>query len=102
MTAFSDKDRLRELFEEEQQRRRFGRYHHVGRHDYGLSSRFESHRLRRKRILRRLLVLLLLLLMFITGGFGALPDNPITTMFRDEIAEILPAPYLEHFNSFLG
>lgn len=39
--------------------------------------------------------------MIATGGFGALPGNPITTTFQEEIGQNLPDPFLDLFNSYL-
>lgn len=39
--------------------------------------------------------------MIATGGFGALPVNPITTTFQEEIGRNLPEPVLGFFNSYL-
>jgi hypothetical protein len=36
-----------------------------------------------------------------TGGFGTLPDNPITETFQEEIGENVPVSILEPVNSYL-
>jgi hypothetical protein len=56
---------------------------------------------KRRRNSRPLFILFTTTLTLITGGFGALPDNPVTGLFRQEIAEVVPASYLEGFNSLL-
>lgn len=39
--------------------------------------------------------------MVATGAFGALPDNPVTTTFQEEIEQNIPEPFLEPLNSYL-
>lgn len=39
--------------------------------------------------------------MIATSGFGALPSNPITTTFQEEIGRNLPEPFLDFFNTYL-
>jgi hypothetical protein len=40
--------------------------------------------------------------MVATGGFGTLPENPITKGLQEEIGENLPAPVLDPINSYLS
>lgn len=39
--------------------------------------------------------------MVATGAFGAIPDNPVTTTFQEEIEENIPEPFLAPLNSYL-
>jgi hypothetical protein len=55
----------------------------------------------RRNAHRRLFILFTTILALVTGGFNVLPDNPVTQMFREEIAQAVPAPYLDGFNSLL-
>ncbi len=75
-----------------------GRKH--GRQDIRAVGRLDN-RKRRRNARRLLFILFMTALALVTGGFGALPDNPVTGLFRKEIADIVPAPYLEGFNSLL-
>jgi hypothetical protein len=63
--------------------------------------RLKNRRQRRRNAHRSLFILFLTMLVLVTGGFGASPDNPVTGLFRKEIAEVVPASYLEGFNSLL-
>jgi hypothetical protein len=39
--------------------------------------------------------------MVATGAFGAIPDNPVTITFQEEIEQNVPEPFLEPLNSYL-
>ena len=39
--------------------------------------------------------------MVATGAFGAIPDNPVTNTFQEEIEQNVPEPFLESLNSYL-
>jgi hypothetical protein len=36
-----------------------------------------------------------------TGAFGAIPNNPVTNTFQEEIGQNVPEPFLEPLNSYL-
>src|SRR5688572_27296539 len=39
--------------------------------------------------------------MIATGVLGAIPNNPITTAFQEEIGQNVPEPFLDPLNSYL-
>jgi len=50
---------------------------------------------------RFLVTALLTTTMVATGGFGALPDNPVTQALQEEIGQNIPEPLLNPLNSYL-
>lgn len=60
-----------------------------------------TRRTSRRSSLRYLATALLTTGMVATGGFGTLPDNPITQTFQEEIGENLPDTILDPINSLL-
>ena len=58
-------------------------------------------RAQRRSSVRFLFTVLLTTGMVATGGFGALPDNPITQTFQEEIGQNVPETILNPINSYL-
>ncbi|NJC98713.1 MAG: hypothetical protein FIB03_20670 [Anaerolineae bacterium] len=58
-------------------------------------------RTRRRSSFRLLVATLLTTSMVATGGFGALPDNPVTQAVQEVIGENAPESLLEQINSYL-
>src|SRR6185436_2039294 len=51
--------------------------------------------------LRFVVTALLTTTMVATGGFGTLPDNPVTQGLQEEIGENVPEPFLAPLNAYL-
>src|SRR6185503_19873944 len=58
-------------------------------------------RAERRSSYRFLVTALLTSTMVATGGFGALPDNPVTQSLQEEIGQNIPEPLLNPLNSYL-
>jgi len=65
------------------------------------SMRHPPRRAERHSSYRFLVTVLLTTTMVATGGFGTLPDNPVTQGLQEEIGENLPEPLLDPLNSYL-
>ena len=65
------------------------------------SVRQPARRPERRSSYRFLVTALLTTTMVATGGFGALPDNPVTQTLQEEIAQNIPEPLLNPLNSYL-
>ena len=65
------------------------------------SVRQPARRAERRSSFRFLVTALLTTTMVATGGFGALPDNPVTQALQEEIGQNIPEPLLNPLNSYL-
>ena len=65
------------------------------------SMRHPPRRAERRSSFRFLVTALLTTTMVATGGFGALPDNPVTQALQQEIGQNMPEPLLNPLNSYL-
>lgn len=65
------------------------------------STRQPSRRVERGSSLRFLVTVLLTTTMVATGGFGTLPDNPVTQELQEEIGQNVPESVLNPINSYL-
>ncbi|HEU0296998.1 MAG TPA: hypothetical protein VFR47_29940 [Anaerolineales bacterium] len=65
------------------------------------STRQPPRRAERRSSYRFLVTALLTTTMVATGGFGTLPDNPVTQGLQEEIGQNVPEPLLNPINSYL-
>jgi hypothetical protein len=65
------------------------------------SVRHAPHRAERRSSYRFLVTALLTTTMVATGGFGTLPENPVTQALQEEIGQNIPEPLLNPLNSYL-
>jgi hypothetical protein len=65
------------------------------------SMRHPPRRAEHRSSFRLLVTVLLTTTMVATGGFGALPDNPVTQALQEEIGQNIPEPLLNPLNSYL-
>src|SRR5574342_688393 len=65
------------------------------------STRQPPRRVRSRSSFRLVVTTLITTTMVATGGFGALPDNPITKAVQQEIGQNVPESVLNPINSYL-